>query len=36
LLGLPGIEAIRAHAGTLTALSSGRPQLLLPASVRVR
>jgi len=36
LLGLPGIEAIRAHAGTLTALSSGRPQLLLPARVRVR
>ena len=36
LLGLPGIEAIRAHAGTLTALSSGRPQLRMPASVRVR
>ena len=36
LLGLPGIEAIRAHAGTLTALSSGRPQLLLPARVTVR
>ena len=36
LLGLPGIEAIRAHAGTITALSSGRPQLRMPASVRVR
>jgi protease IV len=36
LLGLPGVEAIRAHAGTLTALSSGRPQLVLPARVRVR
>jgi protease-4 len=36
LLGLPGIDAIRAHAGTLTALSSGRPQLRMPASVRVR
>lgn len=36
LFGLPGIEAIRAHAGTLTALSSGRPQLLLPARVTVR
>jgi protease-4 len=36
LLGLPGIEAIRAHAGTLTALSSGRPQMLLPARVTVR
>ena len=36
LLGLPGIEAIRAHAGTLTALTNGRPQMLLPARVTVR
>jgi hypothetical protein len=36
LLGLPGIEAIRAHAGTITALSSGRPQLRMPARVHVR
>jgi protease IV len=36
LLGLPGVEAIRAHAGTLTALTNGRPQMLLPARVTVR
>ncbi|MEI6238867.1 MAG: signal peptide peptidase SppA [Planctomycetia bacterium] len=36
LLGLPGIDAVRAHAGTLTALTSGRPQMLLPMRVKVR
>jgi len=36
LLGVPGFEAIAAHAGTLTAVTSGRPQMLLPARVRVR
>ncbi len=36
LLGLPGVEAITAHAGTLSALTSGKPQMLLPARVTVR
>jgi protease-4 len=36
LIGLPGFEAVRAHAGTLSALTSGRPQMLLPMRVKVR
>jgi len=36
LLGLPGVEAFTAHAGTITALTSGRPQMLLPMRVKVR
>ncbi|NBW96923.1 MAG: signal peptide peptidase SppA [Planctomycetia bacterium] len=36
LLGLPGVEAITAHAGTISALTSGKPQMLLPARVTVR
>jgi len=36
LLGLPGLESITAHAGTLSALTSGRPQMLLPMRVKVR
>ncbi|MFM8378018.1 MAG: signal peptide peptidase SppA [Planctomycetia bacterium] len=36
LLGLPGLESITAHAGTLCALTSGRPQMLLPMRVKVR
>ena len=36
LIGLPGFEAARAHAGTLSALTSGRPQMLLPMRVKVR
>lgn len=36
LLGLPGVEAITAHAGTLAALTNGKPQMLLPARVMVR
>ena len=36
LIGLPGFEAVRAHAGTLSALTSGRPQMLLPMHVKVR
>lgn len=36
LLGMPGMEAITAHAGTLSALTSGKPQMLLPARVTVR
>jgi len=36
LLGLPGVEAITAHAGTLSALTNGKPQMLLPARVTVR
>ena len=36
LLGLPGVEAITAHAGTLSSLTNGTPQMLLPARVTVR
>ena len=36
LLGLPGVEAITAHAGTLSALTDGKPQMRLPARVTVR
>jgi len=36
MIGLPGIEAVRAHVGTLSALTSGRPQMLLPMRVKVR
>jgi protease-4 len=36
LLGLPGVEALTAHAGTISALTSGRPQMLLPMRVKVR
>ena len=36
MIGLPGIEAVRAHAGTLSAVTSGRPQLLLPMRVKLR
>jgi protease IV len=36
LLGLPGVEAITSHAGTISALTNGRPQMLLPARVTVR
>jgi len=36
LIGLPGFEAVRAHTGTLSALTSGRPQMLLPMRVKVR
>ena len=36
MLGLPGVEAITAHAGTLSALTNGKPQMLLPARVTVR
>lgn len=36
LLGLPGMEAITAHASTLSALTNGKPQMLLPARVTVR
>jgi protease-4 len=36
LLGIPGMEAITAHAGTISALTSGRPQMLLPMRVKVR
>ncbi|NDC53572.1 MAG: signal peptide peptidase SppA [Planctomycetia bacterium] len=36
LLGLPGVAELKVHVGTLAALSSGRPQMRLPARVRVR
>ena len=36
LLGLPGVEAVSAHAATLAMLTSGRPHMLVPARVRVR
>jgi len=36
LLGLPGVEALTTHAGVISALTSGKPQMLLPARVTVR